>query len=1118
MKKRALRKDFYMEIKTSLNRFLSIFMIVALGVAFFAGLRATDPDMRLTADNYFDKSSLMDIRILSTLGLTDADVTAIEKTNGVKEVEPSYSTHVVCDVDGNELVLEVMSATEKLNKITISQGRMPQKKDEVLVDLFFITNTGYHLGDKIKIASGTEEDLSKTLSDDEFTIVGIGTTAYYLSFQRGSSNIGSGDVNSFMVVLPEVFNLEVYTTIYALVDGAKEMTVYTDKYDNCIDDVVNNLKTIREVQSQKRYNEIYNEAKVEIEKAKSEVDDGNAELKKSKSEIKDGKEELEKSKSKIEDGKEKLIKSKSEVEAGKAELIKSKSEVEAGKEELKKSKSQVEIGKAELEKSKSKIESGKAELKKSKAELNARKSEIEKSKKELENEKTKAEEQWKVQLTSLQSAGLSEEQLQAAMKELEEARIPAEKKFEEANQQIINAKQTIVLSQQELQKAELKLEQGEKQIKTEEKKLLVAEKKIKTGEQELSKAEQLIRVNELKLAKAEQGMKAGEQELIDADQKMKEGEQELAEGEQKITDGEKEILEAREIIADGEAELAKLEKPKWYVLDRSSIEAYVEFEQNADRIGAIGEVFPAIFFLVAALISLTTMTRMVEEERIEIGTLKALGYSKLSIARKYILYAFLATLGGSIFGASIGLKVLPYIIITAYKIMYTNIPKVITPFNTYYASLATLLAVLCVEIATYFACYKELRSKPASLMRPEAPKSGKRVIMERIPFLWNRLSFTWKATVRNLLRYKKRFFMTIFGIGGCMALLLVGFGLKDSIFVIYTRQFDEIMTYDASVSTDSKASAEQVKDLESTIDENNKISSSEKVRSSTAQITFDGETKNVTMIVPEDKTDLEDYVVLRKRVGHQKYTLEDDGAILTEQIAKKLGVKVGDTISVQEGDQESKVKINAITENYMTHYIYLTPQLYEKTFGKEIQYNTYFLLFPGVNSKDELNIGNSLLEMPAANGVFYTSYYQDLLSNVLVSLNIVVWVLIISAGALAFVVLYNLNNININERRRELATIKVLGFYHKEMAAYVYRENIILTIIGATVGILFGIVLHRYVITTVEIELVMFGRNIDPSSFLYSILLTFLFSGFVNFVMYFKLKKIDMVESLKSIE
>lgn len=1034
MRKRALRKDFYMEVRKSLNRFLSIFLIVALGVAFFAGLRATNPDMRLTADNYYDLSNLMDIRVLSTLGLTDDDVKAIAEVEGVKEVEPSYSTHVVCDVDGNELVLEVLSATEKLNKILISKGRMPRTESEILVDDFFITTTGYKLGDKIRVTSGTEEDISDTLKVSEFTIVGIGSTAYYLSFQRGSSSIGSGDVNSFVVILPEVFKQEAYTTVYASVEDALEMTVYTDEYDNHVERVLDNIEEIAGTRCQIRYEDLYNPAYEDILAAKEEVAD-------SVKKLEDSKKELADSKVKIQENIDKLANSKKEIEESKKKLTASREEINL---------------------SKVKLESSKEELQEQKAKLAAA--------------KTSAEEEYETNLMQLPYAGLTETQLTAAKAKLEAAYQGGLEEFK---------------------KADAIISGGEAEI-------AAAEVKIKDGEKEIAKAE-------AKITDGEKQISNGEKEIAAAKEKIADGEKELADGEMKIKDAKAEL-------ADGEAELAKLEVPKWYVLDRSSIEAYVEFEQNADRIGAIGEVFPAIFFLVAALISLTTMTRMVEEERTQIGTLKALGYSKLSIAMKYILYALLATLGGSLFGAMIGLKILPTVIITAYKILYRNIPEVITPFNTYYAGLATVLAVLCVELATFFSCYKELHAKPANLMRPQAPKAGKRVMIERLPFLWNRLNFTWKATIRNLMRYKKRFFMTVFGIGGCMALLLVGFGLKDSIFVIYTRQFDEIMIYDASVSVDGEADDAEVEELEESIQQDERIAKSLRVDTSVVDISFQSESKTLTMYIPEKVSEFENYIVFRERVGHKKLTLEDNGILLTEQIAKKLGVKVGDTIHLTKDEEEVQVAVTGITENYMTHYVYMTPNLYVSLFDEEPDYNEYFMLMPGVDQRGELVVGNALLEQPAASGVFYTSYYQDLLSNVLVSLNIVVWVLIISAGALAFVVLYNLNNININERRRELATLKVLGFYNKETAAYVYRENIVLTLIGALFGAIFGIFLHRYVITTVEIDLVMFGRNIDPSSFVYSILLTILFSAFVNFVMYFKLKKIDMVESLKSIE
>lgn len=894
MSKRALRKDFYMEIKKTLNRFLSIFLIVALGVAFFAGIRATNPDMRLTADQYFDDSGLMDIRVMSTWGVTEEEAEAISQVTGVEKSEPFYSTHVVCDANGNELVIEVMSATKELNKITVSEGRMPEKTDEVLVDPFFIESSGYKIGDTLQITSGTEEKLEDTLNKDEFTITGIGSTSYYLSFQRGNSDIGSGEVDSFIVVLPEVFSQEVYSGVNVSVQDAGKLTAFTKEYDDKVNEVLENIKAIADDQTKKRYDEQYNEAKDEIDMAK-----------------------------------EKLSEAKAEAQ--------------------------------------SKLDAGMATL-----------------------EQLPAEHPQRI----------------AAQKELTDAKEKADEEF--------------------------------------------------------TKAEAEIRVNE--------------------------------------------------------DQLDKLEAPTWYVLDRSSIEAYVEYEQNADRIGAIGQVFPAIFFLVAAMISLTTMTRMVEEQRVQIGTLKALGYTKIDIAAKYLLYALLATLGGSIAGALIGTKLLPNVIITAYKIMYPNLTKVVAPINLYYSAIATIFSVFAVGLATFFSCYRELKAKPAELMRPAAPKDGKRVLLERIPFLWKLFTFSWKATIRNLFRYKKRFFMTIFGIGGCMALLLVGFGLKDSIYAIYTRQFDEIMLYDSSVNIEKKAKEEEIAEVEKTIADNELVEDFLIIHEHMVDIKHGKRLKSVQLVVPEKTEKLKDFIVLRSRTQQKAYELKDNEVILTEQIAKQINAKVGDTITFQDEDKTAEVKVGAITENYMMHYIYMAPELYENIYGTEPKFNQYYLLLDHPDEAKEQKVGNELMELPAVSGIFYVSYFRNLLSNMLVSLNIVVWVLIIAAGALAFIVLYNLNNININERRHELATIKVLGFYDNELTAYVYRENIILTILGAIVGIGFGIILHRYVIETVEINRVMFGRNINPASYLYSILLTFLFSAFVNFVMMFKLKKINMVESLKSVE
>ena len=578
-------------------------------------------------------------------------------------------------------------------------------------------------------------------------------------------------------------------------------------------------------------------------------------------------------------------------------------------------------------------------------------------------------------------------------------------------------------------------------------------------------------------------------------------------------------IAAPQIQQQIEQQKTSLEQGKWYVNDREDLTEYSGYGENADRMRAIGRAFPVLFFLVAALISLTSMTRMVEEQRTQIGTLKALGYSRRSIAGKYLGYAFWATVGGCVFGVLVGEKILPYIIVTAYGIMYPHMNTAVIPYNLYYGVSASLTALSCTMGATLFSCYKELREQAAELMRPPAPKKGKRVFLEKIPSLWSQFNFIWKATIRNLLRYKKRFFMTVFGIGGCMALLLVGFGLRDSSVDIAKLQYHELQLYDANIILNTSASKQEQNNVEQELYWNDQVDKTAVGYLGQMKVKHGNEEQEVYLNVPEDLQDFEEMAVFRDRRSHTQYDLETEGVILTEKTAKLLEVKEGDTITLcQTGKEDVKVKVGKICENYIGHYLYMGPEMYRSLYGEEPQYNSvYFQMKEGYEDQLEV-LGEDILKGEGALNISYTDSIEDQLDDMLGSLDIVMAVLVISAGLLAFVVLYNLNSINITERRRELATLKVLGFYDNEVSAYVYRENMILTVIGGVAGMILGSILHRFVIVTVEVDSAMFGRSIEMSSYGYSFLITLAFSVFVNLVMYFKLKKIDMVESLKSVE
>ncbi len=1042
MKKKALRKDFYMEIRRSLGRFLSIFFIVAIGCAFFSGIRASEPDMRYSGDTYFDKKNMMDIQVISTLGLTDDDLQAIESVDGVEYAEGSYSVDVLCTEGDNQIAVHVMALMPTMNQVQLEEGRLPEAEDECALDVDYLNESSLEIGDEITFSSGSEDEITDTLKADTFTITGAVSSPNYISFQRGSTTIGNGSLTAFIVVPESSFVLDVYTEIYTQVDGAKDLTAFTDAYDERIQDVMDQIEEIKDERQKARYDEVVDEADEELEKARQEVADAEKELE-------DGRVEAE---TELADARQKLEDARSEVDSGRQEIESSRAELESSRQQLKDSQEQVDQGQEELN---ANIDNLNEQI----DELNAAKE----------------------QYNALAASGATDDVTMAALKALYE--------------QIQSGEAAITQAQAQIDSAKAELESGQEQINS-------GWTQITDGEQQLAEAE-------AELADAEA-------EIADGWEEYYEGE---AEAEAEIADGEQKIADAKEELADAEQEIEDLEEPEWYIYDRSNLPDYTGYGENADRMRAIGEVFPVIFFLVAALISLTTMTRMVEEQRTQIGTMKALGYERHSIAGKYLGYALLATVSGSVVGILFGEKVFPYIIINAYGIMYQHMNDIVIPYNVRYGLGAAAAALACTLLATILSCYKELREQAAELMRPPTPKQGQRVFLERVKFIWKHLNFSWKASIRNLVRYKKRLFMTIFGIGGCMALMLVGFGLKDSIMAIVDIQYEEIQLYDGNIILTDDATDADKNNIVAELEKDSAMAGATEGILTQISVGAGDEWHDVYLNVPKDVEEFSEFVVLQDRVTNEKYQLDDSGAIITEKMSTELDVEQGDTIIIRDDDKgDLEVKISAVCENYMGHYLYMTPEFYEKIYGETPDYNCIFYKTADRITEEAERLGEEALAMPGALSISYTTDLREQVDNMLGALDEVIVVLIISAGMLAFVVLYNLNNINITERQRELATLKVLGFYNGEVAMYVYRENIVLTFLGAVFGIVLGKILHRFIIVTVEIESVMFGRNIDLSSYIYAFLLTILFSLFVNGIMHFKLKKINMVESLKSVE
>ena len=1031
-----------MEIRRSMGRFLSIFFIVAIGCAFFSGIRASEPDMRYSGDAYFDRKNMMDIEVISTLGLTEDDLDAIRNVDGVSVAEGGYSSDMLFTEGDNKVVVHVMSLLPSMNQVQLEEGELPEADDECALDVDYLKESSLEIGDKITLISGTDDDVTDTLKNDTYTITGAVSSPEYISFQRGSTTIGNGTVTTFIAVPEESFALDVYTEIYVQSDGAKDLTAFTDAYDSRVDETEDQLEAIREDREKARYDEIMDEAQTEL-------DDARAELADAEKELEDGRAEAEKE---LADARRELEDGQAEVDSGRQELADARAQLESSRQQLTDSQAQIDQGQKELNDN---IDAMNAQI----DELNAAKQ----------------------QYNDLAASGADDPVTMATLSAMYE----------------------------EIQSGEAALAQAKAQIESAKSELASGQQQINDGWQQIADGEQEIADGEAELENAQQEIDDGWEEYYEGE---KEAQEEIADGEQKIAD-------AKEELADAEAELADLEEPEWFIYDRSNLPDYTGYGENADRMRAIGQVFPAIFFLVAALISLTTMTRMVEEQRTQIGTFKALGYERHSIAGKYLGYALLATVSGSVLGILFGEKVFPYIIITAYGIMYQHMHEIMLPYNIQYGLGAAAAALASTLLATLLACYKELREQAAELMRPPAPKQGQRVLLERVRFIWKRLNFSWKASVRNLVRYKKRLFMTVFGIGGCMALMLVGFGLKDSIFAIVDIQYGEIQLYDGNIILEDDITDEEKETLIADLEKDELMTGAAEGLLTQVSVGAGEEWHDVYLDVPEDVDRFPEFVTLQDRMTDAVYTLDDSGAILTEKMATELDVEPGDTITIRDDDLgDLEVKVQAVCENYMGHYLYMTPGYYEEVYGSAPDYNCIFYKTADRITEEAERIGEEALAVPGALSVSYTTDLKEQVDNMLGALDSVIAVLIISAGMLAFVVLYNLNNISITERQRELATLKVLGFYNNEVTMYVYRENILLTFLGALFGIVLGKILHRFIIVTVEIESVMFGRNIDLSSFVYAFLLTLLFSLLVNGAMYFKLKKIDMVESLKSVE
>lgn len=1075
-------KDIFREIKISLGRFLSILCIVAIGVAFFAGIKASAPDMKNSADTYFDQYNVQDIQIYSTLGLTKKDVNAIKKIKGVKSVQPTFAIDTLSQIDSTQMVIKVLSyeIDQKMNKIRVVEGRMPKRENECLVEASSATNKLYgtfHIGDTIKLKSGTDETLSKTLKNTKYKIVGTCYNPNYLSYEKGSSNIGSGTVNSFIYIQNSNVIKDYYTEVDVCVKGAKELDCYSDEYFDVVNPVLKKIKKIANKQINAR-----------IQSYQSDLDEKKREAKNKFTDVENT----------LNDAQNKINSGLAEIQSNELKLQNSKNQIDQGWNEYYQN-IKVLDNIPTLQSAIAQIEKGEQEL----SELLSQKEQV------LEGIK-----QINIKIEELNTNLV---QIQNKINEIDNQLnlikdIPG---YEDKVKECTEAKDYLI---GELQKVEYGIHTCNEELNNLNSNLSAIQSGIDQIQEGIDKKTELqSQLNQLLNAQSELNnaystLTNGQVQYENGLSQIQNAKNELNQNIEKLTLSKAEFniqkQDALKELNDAQLEIDKM-NGEWIVLDRDSHYSYRDYGACADRMDGIAKVFPVFFFLVAALVCMTTMTRMVDEQRNEMGTLKALGYSKMQIAAKYIIYALFASILGSILGCSIGMYLFPTVIFNAWNTLY-NIDKIQFLFQPGLILLASGSVTGITLLATLYSIYSELIEMPSQLMRPKAAKAGKKILLEKIPFIWKRLSFLQKVTARNIFRYKKRFFMTIIGIAGCSALLVAGFGINDSISDIVNQQYNVIYHYDATISAKSSKITPQIKSLKGIKDvyEEDHLAVTTKIDNKDISTT-------VHIISNDDK--FKDFCTLFN--GNKEFDLDDSSVLISQKMATKLNKKAGDTIKFKDSNEKIiKARIKGVFTNYVGHHIYASKTLYKSWNTQAKTSHIYLIKSKKTTKKFERNLGNKIMNIDGVQSVTFYSSLQKNFKDMISSISYIVVVLVISAACLAFVVLYNLSNVNISERKREIATIKVLGFTRKEVDAYINRETTLLTILGSLIGLGIGIGLHHLIMNLAEMDDIMFGRTINSISYVISFVMTIGFNAIINLCMHKKLNNIQMVESLKAVE
>ncbi len=1156
MKKNVMGKNLRQSIVRSLGRYLAIVAIIALGAGLFVGLLSTKTDMVHTAQNYMDQQNMFDLRLLNTYGWDKEMLDDIRSYPGVQDAEGT----VVLDVIGSmgtgseEGVYQLYPLPDQVNKVFLLGGRMPQAPNECLADGF--GGSDRILGTSFTISDKNSQEVHQGLVHEEYTIVGYVATPLFMDMTRSNTTLGDGKVDAFVYLPKEAFDFDYFTEIGVTLRG--DYKVYTEDFDNAMDNAAEAMKPGLKELAWSRYDRLleeawnaYHDGSQEYEEGLKEYQEGKAEARQELNEafqqLLDAQEELEENERKLQDGlkqledAQRLLKEKErELEEGQKTLDKAKADalkqLDEAYQELVENQKTVEENLAAVEDGLMQLNQAIAlidvaiagmdaltdpilsaiELAQSFIDAQNRAIELAQSALEQARESGAVDESILERMEQeIQELIRQRDSAQADLDELKAQLIPYAERLRELQQQReeLAAQRTQVQDAlRQLQEAQAAIEEGFEEL----------ERQRAAAMEQFDQAQAEIDEGRVQLAAAKRQLNDQQKQMDEAVKVLEDGRQELNQGwsdyyqgeadvNKKLNEAKAELDDAAALLADAREQIDSMVEPQVYALTRNTNVGYLAVDSNSDIVAGVSRVFPAFFLLVAALMCITTMTRMVEEERTQIGTLKALGYSNGSIISKYLIYAGSAAIAGCGLGVLVGSVVFPSILWQAYGIILTMKPDLDFVLNVPLCIIVVVVYTALMLFVTWTSCRLSLRQVPAELIRPKAPTSGKKILLEYLPF-WKHFRFLDKVMVRNIFRYRQRLLMMLAGVCGCTALLVTGFGIGDSIKDIVSYQFQEITLYDMQVQYSEGLSAAQQKEIRQQLGD--QVGQLAFAHQSSVDLTFKDDTRNIYMIAGAG--DIMPFYSFHS--GSQVLELPGEGeTMLSIGAAEAMGIDVGDTVTLTNSDlQELQLTVSGIFENNVYNYAFVSPNTIAKVWGAAPEQQiAYVNVAEGVRVHD---VSAKLSGMDKVMNVMVSQDLAEQVGSMLSAMDMIVLTVVVCAGLLAVIVLYNLTNINITERLREIATIKVLGFNSRETALYVFKENLVVSIFGAGIGLLAGKLLLDFVMSQIKIDMVWFQARILPFSLLISVGITILMALLVDFLLYFRLEKINMAEALKSVE